>query len=305
MLFCPNCGAKLQEGDTFCGSCGAKLNGTSVNTQHNIQHQSITKSSSISSISSFNFASNITQIIFIIFNSLIKPIASTKKYIQTLNQQTILITGAILAIIQGILSLWKLQQIVSLLSKTLQNFASSIGSIFSIVGGTDLGLINDSDISGISSIFGEVKKAFKIPYSSVFFHGIILYLIILGLIILGIYIAAKLFSKNNIIVLNIAKLAILSTIPILGGEFFSIILSYLNFTLGTLALLIGILVTFTSIIINIKEVVEIEEDKLVYALAIIFTLVTACALFTIWKFILSDINSIKNSLINNPLNLLK
>lgn len=101
------------------------------------------------------------------------------------------------------------------------------------------------------------------------------------------------------------KSGVMSTIPFLGGQVLSIIFFYFSSILGMLILLAGILVSIAVLIMNIKEVVEIEDDKLVFAASIVITILIACSLFAVWRFLLADANSIKNSIMENAEKYLK
>lgn len=310
MSFCSKCGSEILDGVVFCGNCGAKQYGENTYPQENIQYPtSPPPSLAVLSINTQDISHHLKETLAIIWNMFIKPVSTIKNLVQTLDQKSTIIVAVLFALIQGLLSLWKLQSIISTFDKTIANFSTklstSVGSIMNPILGGSLDSSGNGDITGIITFWNQVKQLMKIPYDKVFLHGIILYLIVVGILFLGIFVTAKLLSKAPVNTLNIGKVVILAIIPAIGGEFLSIIFSYFSSSLGILVLLLGILVSFTTLIMNIKEAVEVEDDKLVYALAVVFLIVLACSLFSIWKFILSDINSIKNSLMNELGNVLK
>lgn len=305
MAFCSECGTKLQEGDIFCASCGARIQGGNTGSEPGTQPQGFQQSAAaLSSINTEAISRHSRQTLDVILGMLIRPMSTIKNLLHTLDQKSTLIIGAVLALFQGIFSLWKLGQVISSMDKMLISLMKSMSSVMGMVEGGSSGL-NPSDFAEITAGYGQLRKIISVPYGKAFLHGIILYLIVAGLAFLGIYVASKLSSKANVNVLNIGKLAILSTIPALGGEVISIIFSYIYSPLGMFVLLAGILVSFAVLIMNIKEVVEIEDDKLVFAASIVLSILVVCSLFAIYKFVLSDIKSIENSIVENAAKLYK
>lgn len=294
MSFCPNCGIKLQDGDTFCGDCGTRIEGVNNGPQQNTIRPSVVVV--VPSINTEAVSKHSKQTLAIIINMFTKPVSTIKDLVHTLDQKSTIILGVVLALIHGIFSFWKLDQSMAMLGKTLVTFASSMGDVMSSVMGGGSGLFNASDLLNITGGYNEIKEVLKVPFFSAFLHGVILYAVMVGVLFLGIFITSKLFSKAKINELSISKLVILATIPVLGGELSNIIFSYLNFSLGMFALLVGILVSLILVVMNIKEVVDIEDDKLVYGLAVVFSVVTACVLFATWKFVLSDMNTIAEAI---------
>lgn len=306
MLFCSKCGSEILDGSVFCGNCGAKQQDGNIDSQPNIKDPIVL---AVPSINSKDINNYLKQTIAIIWNMSIKPVSTIKSLVNTLDQKSTIIVAVLFALIQGILSSWRLKSIISAFDEIIANFAtnlsSSMGSIMSPILGADLNSFNNGDLTGITNGYNQAKQLISIPYDKVFLHGIILYLIVVGILFLGIFVTAKLLSKAPVNTLNIGKVVILAIIPAICGEFLSIIFSYFSSSLGIFVLLLGILTSFTTLIMNIKEAVEVEDDKLVYALAVLFIIVMGCSLFAIWKFILSDINSIKNSVMNELGNVIK
>jgi hypothetical protein len=310
MAFCSKCGSEILEGVDFCGNCGARLAEENIDLQQNIQHTISQKPLlTVPSINTNNISNHLKENLAITWNMLIKPVSTIKNLVHTLDQKSTVILAVIFALIQGILSLWKLQSIISSFDKTIASFvtklSASMGSIMGQSLGGSLNPSSSGDLLGLTKVYNGVKQLIKIPYGKAFLHGIILYLIVVGILFLGIFIAAKLLSKTPANTLNIGKVTILATIPAIGGEFLNIIFSYFSSSLGIFVLLLGLLVSFTTLIMNIKEAVNIEDDKIVYVLSLIFSIVIVCSLFAVWKFILSDVNSIKNSIMNDLVDMLK
>jgi len=291
MSFCQKCGNKLQDGDTFCGDCGARLEGANNSSQQNTQQQYVV----MPSINTGAVSKHSKQTLAIILNMIVKPVSTIKDLMHNIDQKSTLILGIVLVLIQGFFSLWKLHQFMGTLDANLIKLASVMSNtINSISGGLDV--FSASDFLGISGNYDNASQFIKLPSRNAFLHGIILYLVVVGVMFLGIFVAAKLLSKAYVNSSNIIKLVILATIPALCGELLSILLAYFSFSLGVFTLLMGIIASFTVLIMNIKEAVEIEDDKLAYAVAVVFSIVIACTLFAICRFVLSDINSIKNLL---------
>lgn len=306
MLFCSKCGSELLDGSVFCGNCGARQQEVNIDSQQSIQSPIVL---AIPSINAKDINNHLKQILTIIWNMVIKPVSTIKNLVNTLDQKSTIIVAVLFALIQGILSVWKLQSMISAVEEIIANFgtklSTSMGSIMSPLLGNNYNSLINGDSLGITTAYNQAKQLIKIPYGKVFLQGVILYLIIVGILFLGIFIAAKLLSKAPANTLNIGKVVILAIIPAIGGEFLSIIFSYFSASLGIIVLLLGIFASFTTLIMNIKEAVEIEDDKLVYVLSVIFLIVIAGSLFAIYKFIIIDINSIKNSMMNQLGNVLK
>jgi uncharacterized Zn finger protein (UPF0148 family) len=299
MSFCPNCGIKLQDGDTFCGDCGTRIEGVNNNSQQNTQNPNTQRPSVVVVVPSINteaVSKHSKQTLAIILNMFTKPMSTIKDLVHALDQKSTIILGVVLALIHGVFSFWKLDQSMAMLGKTLVSLASSMGDVMNSVIGGNLGSLSSSDLFNITGGYNEIKEVLKVPFFNAFLHGVILYAVMIGVLFLGIFVTSKLLSKAKINELSVAKLVILATIPFLGGELSNILFSYLNFSLGMFAFLVGILVSLILIVMNIKEVVDIEDDKLVYGLAVVFSILTACVLFATWKFVLSDMNTIAESL---------
>lgn len=298
MSFCSNCGTKLQEGDVFCGGCGARFDSANANTAQGNQQTSAAPSINTEAVSKHS-----KQTMDIVLGMLTKPASTIKNLIQIADKNTTLVVGAVLTLIQGLFSLWTLNQFVSMLDKKLITLTKSMGSIMGVLGGGS-GSLDASDVAEITKEFAQFKKLIKIPYGNAFFHGIILYLIVAGLLFLGVYLVGKLIVKVDVDPLKAAKLAVFSTIPVLGSELINILVGYINSSLGMFVLLIGIFVSLGVVLVGIKEIFEIQDDNLVFAIAVVFAIVIACSLLAIWKFVLSDITSIKNSVLKDVSKLL-
>lgn len=309
MSFCSNCGNKLKEGDVFCGSCGARCDGANGGAQQAAVQQNYQQPAApVSSVNTEAFSRHAKQMLDIVVGMLIKPASTMKNLVHTVDQTTTLILGAILAIIQGIFSLWTLGQFVSMIDKFIVKFATSMGTLMGALGGGSKSL-DASDLLGITNGISQFRKLIKIPYGAAFFHGIVLYLIVAGLIFLGIFLAGKLIAKANVDALKVLKIAVFATIPVIAAEFLKILLSYISSYLGIFVLLIGILISITAIIVSIKEIMEIDDDKLVFVMSVIFAIIIAFSLFAIWTFVVADAKSIQKSIVDSAMkglnNLLK
>jgi len=298
MSFCQKCGVKLQEGDTFCGDCGARLEGANSNSKQTSGQNPQQQYVAMPSINTEAMSKHSKQTLAIILNMIVKPVSTVKDLIKNIDQKSTIILGIVLVLIQGLFSMWKLQQFIDTLDTNLIKLATVMSdTINSISGG--LNIFSAGDLLGSSDSYDSARQLIKIPFSNAFLHGIILYIVVVGVMFLGIFVAAKLFSKVYVNSLNIIKLVILATIPSLCGELLSLLLAYFSASLGAVVLLMGIIASFAIIIMNIKEAVDIDDDKITYSLAVIFSIVILCALFAIYKFVLSDVRTIRELLINS------
>lgn len=298
MSFCQKCGAKLHEGDTFCGDCGARLEDVKNNLQQPSGQNSQQQYVAMPSINTKEVSKHSKQTLAIILNMILKPVSTAKDLMKNIDRKSTIILGIVLVLIQGLFTVWKLQQFMDTLDVTLIKLATVMSNIMNSISG-GLNIFGVSDLLGSSYSYDKARQLIKIPFSNAFLHGIILYIVVSGIMFLGIFVAAKLFSKVYVNSFKIIKLVIFATIPALCGQLLSLLLAYLSTSLGAVALLMGIIASFTIIIMNIKQAVDIDDDKITYSLAVIFSIVIVCALFVIYKFVLSDVSTIRDLLINS------
>ncbi|MCX7883693.1 MAG: YIP1 family protein [Caloramator sp.] len=288
MLKCKNCGFNLEEGDVFCPNCGSKQK------EDNFEECS-SNETALKAQNQFDFQ----EIINVLTQMFLKPIDGAKKFIQEGRKQATLILMVVICLIQGLLGMWKTNQIINNISKTIIDFAKSINSFMSLFNGDYLRDLND--LMDLTQVLDKIKSLIQLPYGKIFLQNAFIIFIIILTVFIGILIFSNILSKEKSDVLVIFKISVVSLLPFIYFEILSIIVSYIAFYLGIIILLFGI---FASIIIlnslmniylisNENNCVFITSFIVIIAL-IVFTVITAKYMRSNSIWLINHIKSISN-----------
>lgn len=280
-MFCSKCGNKLKDDEVFCGNCGTRSREeNSTETTLNYQQHGSVNFAEMTNINKEVTAEKFNKVFRIIKPMLITPTSSIKGIVNEIDKTTLIIFNVSLAIIQGLLFTWFFNESVSVISKKLSSLISGFG------GSLLEGLI-------------DVKEFLKIPYGQIFIQGAVLFLITVGILYLGIYIVVNTIFKSNTNVLDIAKVAALITIPTLVGEILFLLVVYISLPLAIVVFVIGIFISFSTLVIGTTNLINLHDDKVTFGVSITYTVMLASVIFLIYQFVLMDIDSIKNSVVNS------
>lgn len=289
MSFCSNCGANINEDDIFCGSCGFNVKSDAATSQESTNTNNGIKKDSISIPK--------VPILRDLFSILVRPVSTIENIIKEINQKTIIIISIVFAILQGLFLMWSVQQSFSMLDKKVIEFMKQLSNLDNIFNGLNNNSIDSQSLTFAMGKIDQMKQLIHIPYGSIFIHGAILFAIVVGILFIGIYAISNLIFKIDSGSLTLFKIITLSTVPFLGGELICILLSYISSTLGLVILLLGLLISFSTLLVCIKDSLSLSVDKLIFIISITSIIMAACFAFVSWRFILSDANSIKNSFV--------
>lgn len=288
MLKCKNCGFNLEEGDVFCPNCGSKQK------EGNFEEYS-SNETALKAQNQFDFQ----QIINVSTQMFLKPIDGAKKFIEEGSKQAALILMVIICLIQGLLGMWKTNQIINNISKTVIDFAKSINSFMSLFNGEYLRDIND--LMDLTQVLDKIKSLIQLPYGKIFLQNAFIIFIIILTVFIGILIFSNVLSKEKSDVLVIFKISVVSLLPFIYFEILSIIASYITFYLGIIILLFGIF----SAVISLNRLINIylisNENHCAFIASfiaiialIVFTAIAAKNMRTNLIWFINHIKSISN-----------
>lgn len=288
MAYCSKCGAKLEEDDIYCPNCGTKRididNGHMSVKQKNMRN--------------INVNINFKSVIEIFINMLLKPVTTAKRFINGSKKDTAIILTIFIVIINGLLGMWKVNQIFSNINDVAIKFINKIYEISKFVnpGSTTL---NGDDMNGIVSEIGKIKSIVKIPYGEIFLQNCALILISILVIFIMLCLVNTLLSKNKPQIFKFYKTAIIVTMPIIYFKFLSVIFSYLSIDIGIALALFGFMVSLVCFAMVVNESLKIPENCILYIVSFTVLVVVIIAAVCLQKFIVSDIGNIVSSIMNN------
>lgn len=154
MGYCSNCGKKFGEEDVYCSDCGSKRmdldEGLQVKYEDNIQ--------------SIKLDINLKVVIDILINMFLRPISTAKRFINDSKKNTVIILTLFIATIHGLLSIWRINQIVSNINDILIKLINKILKIVSLILPSEYSnSISSNEINEITLQLERIKSIVKIP----------------------------------------------------------------------------------------------------------------------------------------------
>lgn len=180
----------------------------------------------------------INDIINIVLGMLLKPI-STIRTVCRLEFTSFAILGGAIAVLTGLLAMW--------MTSAIGNF------IMDIIG-----------FGSFSSIRGEI------PWGQIFAYSLISTLAVMLGQYLGMFLIGKLMFKSESASTPYLNVAVASSVPTTAAMIIAIILAYIYTPLGLLVLYLGMMVSLVCVYFGTKQIVNGDDDKLVYALPLIY-----------------------------------
>jgi predicted outer membrane lipoprotein len=243
MSFCSKCGTAIRSDEKFCSNCGnpvANEQAASASAMTDGGEGTPKIQINISSISPH------LQIIKNIYLGMIfKPLYTIKAAIGRLSIQTNLILGFLLSVLFGLINTMVLKQVL---------FRA------------------ESGISGIGNLFGgyisEIFSYIQIPYSQVFGYTLIGLIILAGLFSACLFLISKYIFKANIVFNQSLSIIIVSLIPLLNFSILSLILGFINSTLGQAISIFGIILLIICIYQGAKQILEGSDDSAAFMVAL-------------------------------------
>jgi uncharacterized Zn finger protein (UPF0148 family) len=292
MSYCNNCGTKIEKDDLFCPNCGTKVNqGKNGNQNKEGGAKEFTHVNSITN--QINFA----EIINTLKNSVISPVSGGKQFVAKSERNQVIFITIILTLLQGILGIWRINQIFSSLHAISMKFLDNLSSLASLVG--EGSTFNSGDLESLDKTINQFKSFIKMPYGKVFIQNCGLYLIGIFLLFILIYLFTSILIKANCTPFAVFKTVLISTLPILTCEIISIIFSYFSLYLGIGFAILGALISITTLTILVKDSLQIKENLCIVIVSISFLIALVVSFIALQKFISSDLSDIIKSTINS------
>lgn len=305
MAFCNNCGSKIEGNDLFCPNCGTKVNQTSNENQKQNQNQSQNQSQNrerveqaFEQVKSVTNQINFAEIINTLKASALNPVSGGKQFISKAEKNDVIIIALFLTILQGILGIWRISQIISSLQAITSKFFQNIYSLTSLFGGSSSSF-SSGDLAYLSKTINQFKSSISIPYGKIFIQNCALYLIGVFILFILIYLGINILAKIKCTPFIIFKTVLITTIPILVFEIISIILSYFSLYLGIGIVILGALISFSTLLIIVKDTFQINENLCILIVSISSLIAFAAFFIVLQNFISSDLSDIVSSTINS------
>ena len=275
MAYCSKCGSKIEGSDEFCPNCGVKINQTSNDAFEHVK--SVTNK--------INFA----EIINIFKLSALSPVSGGEQFVVKTQKTPVIIITILLTFLQGILGIWRINQIISSLSTTLTNCFRDISSLASLFGqSSSYNSLDSSNLDSINKTIDQFKYLNTIPYGKIFIENCGLYLVGLLVLFICIYLGISIFTKVKCTPFIVFKAILISTLPILFCEIISILFSYFSFYLGIVFVILGLFISITTLTIIVKECFQINSNLCVLIISI-SGIITLAAFFLAFTYHLSDV----------------
>lgn len=300
MTFCSNCGCKIEENGLFCPDCGVRVAqdpSTNQNPTLNLNKEKVNQT--FDNVKTMTSQIDFDEIISIIKTSALNPVSGGKQFVTKTKKNPVIIITIILTLLQGLLGAWRINQIINSLqtiaSKLLQNL-SSISSIFGQSSPFDL---TSSDIQYLNQNIYQLKSYITIPYAKIFFGNCAIFLIWVLVLFVFIYFGISIFAKIKCTPFTIFKVVLISTLPILTCEIISIIFSYFSLTLGISFIILGALISITTLTIIVKDSLQIKENLCVLIVSISFMVALLAFSIGLRNIISSNLLDIVRTAINS------
>lgn len=288
MKYCQGCGTKIEEGDVFCTNCGRK--------QVEVSSAFTTLKNQVNEVK-FSDSKDI------LLKMVLRPVTGAKEFIEKGEKRSVIAITLFLTIMQGLLGIWKVNQFFSSLEKVAVDFLQKVASFANLARlGSMENAVGSNEIMDVRNQINQVKYYIEIPYGKMFLQNSALFIISVAILFIILYLGTNIISKNKIETFTIYKTALIVLVPTLNFELFSIICSYLSFSLGFCVAVIGVMISIGCLAIVIKENLHIDENHSVFIVAISFIVIFIGDLMILQNFTASNISDLILSVTNNMKN---
>ncbi|MGV8983991.1 zinc ribbon domain-containing protein [Clostridium sp.] len=271
MTYCSNCGCKIEENVSFCPDCGARVSQAPNQNQNpnlNINKEKVKQT--FDNVKSLTKQIDFAEIINTIKISALNPVSGGKQFVAKTQKNPAIIITIILALLQGLLGTWRISQIFSSLQTIVSNLLQDLSSIGSLLGQSSPFNFTSGDLKYINQNLYQLKSLITIPYAKIFFGNFAIFLLCVLVLFIFIYFGISIFAKGKCTPFTVFKAVLVSTLPILTCEIISIILSYFSLTLGIGFIILGALISITSLTIIVKDSLQIKENLCVLIVSVSF-----------------------------------
>lgn len=284
MAYCSKCGQKLEEGDAYCPNCGTRMENIDTNAEHKNRP---------------NINMDLQVLAKIFINMFVKPVTTAKNFINSGRKNTTIILTVFTVVVNGLLGMWKVNQIVSNINDVAIKFINKIVAMSKII---DPGLgdsLSNSDMNEITAGLAQIKAIIKIPYGQVFVQNCVLILISIVVIFIILCVSNAILSKNKPEVFKFYKTALIIAMPVVYFKFLSIIFSYASVYLGIILALLGLIISLVCFTMSVNESLKISQNHAVFVVSFTVLIVIIVQIACLQKFIPSFIASIVESIMYN------
>ena len=237
MNFCKKCGQKIYFDEQFCGNCG-----TTVTVDHKLN----SSSNEVQSAKNSNSRIYLNEVLKVSKGMLIKPVSTNVNCNKNLKTKSCGILILFLTILFGLFNIW-----------SLSNTTGVVNGIF-----TD---------SKSNPFISSLLSQYIIPNVSkdkIFFMSGFLFIIAIIILLVLNYLIGKYIFKSSAKFTTILKVVTCSTIPFIAAFFLSIILSYIDLTLGLMFLFIGMVTALISLFRGITKALNTSEEISIFIIPI-------------------------------------
>jgi hypothetical protein len=284
MAYCSKCGQKLEKGDAYCPNCGTRMENIDTNAEHKNRP---------------NINMDLQVLAKIFINMFVKPVTTAKNFINSGRKNTTIILTVFTVVVNGLLGMWKVNQIVSNINDVAIKFINKIVAMSKIIDPSLGDSLSNSDMNEITAGLAQIKAIIKIPYGQVFVQNCVLILISIVVIFIILCVSNAILSKNKPEVFKFYKTALIVAMPVVYFKFLSIIFSYASVYLGIILALLGLIISLVCFTMSVNESLKISQNHAVFVVSFTVLIVIIVQIACLQKFIPSFIASIVESIMYN------
>jgi|GEM_PF-1999342 len=293
MSYCSNCGCKIEKADLYCPDYGAKINQTLGQNQNTEKVES-----AFEHVKSITNQINFSEISSTLKRSALNPVSGGIEFVDNAQKNSIITITIILALLQGILGIWRTNQIFSNLQTIVSKYLLYLSSLASSFGSSSPFDFTSDNLLYLNKTIDQYKSLITIPYGQIFISNCIIYLIGVLVLFIFLYLGISIIIKSKCTPFTIFKTVLISTLPILTCEIISILFSYLSLYLGIGFSILGALIAITTLAIMVKERLQIKSDLCVLLVSISSLLAFVAYYMALKNFISSNLVDVIKTTIN-------
>jgi len=290
MTYCSKCGSKIEINDGFCPNCGTKVNQSSTKNPNNEKIGQTSENVKIlEDVKSVSNQINFSEIINILKLSVLNPVSGGEQFVTKTQMSPVIIITIILTFLQGILGMWRVNQLLSSISTILTDFYRDISSLAILFGQSASSYSVDSNnLDSMNKSIDQFKYLNIIPYGKIFIGNCELYLVGLLVLFISIYLGISIFTKVKCTPFLVFKAILISTLPIFVCEIISILFSNFSFYLGIILIILGVFCSITTLAMIIKNSFNINANPCVLIISI-SSILALTAFFIAFSYHLADV----------------
>lgn len=283
MAYCSNCGTKITEEDVFCTNCGARVQaGAATSEERNAPIVSI----NVSDVKNNDIVKGIGNLFGGMF---LKPIDTVKEAALNAKKEVVIVATVLIALIQGLLGLWKSYQIMGQLEDSVMELMSKIANL-AVMFGKDA--LDPRELLQVKAEIVKFKGMLKVPAGSIFAQNAGMYLAAIVLSFVLIFAGCMVFHKTSIEPMHLFAVLVAASLPFIYGEVFAILISYVSATAGFCVFLAGAFMSFAVLVVAAREGLVIGGQGAVMTVSVAQVIVTVAIFYLFARFFSSNVTSL-------------